>query len=249
MTPDKKNHLLNDVFMVIMLLAVLLTIIRFWPILLLLLIGLVGYALWVLFQVTKQPVKPELVPLPMLSAPVSEQSMLTAAFSLLQRRISEQVSAQYPNARWVWNMSNAFNQFATGQDLVILLNGAGGYRKATVQIRDLQFVGLIYHTIPNTEPQSEPAQNDPLGQGGGPAESETVDYGLLSFEWVEANMQRLNALSNEAIAAGQNGFRIPAEELPHGDSWPALCVELVRNGFAAAEPKADGIHTKIKTIE
>ena len=53
MTPDKKNHLLNDVFMVIMLLAVLLTIIRFWPILLLLLIGLVGYALWVLFQVTK----------------------------------------------------------------------------------------------------------------------------------------------------------------------------------------------------
>lgn len=54
MTPDKKNHLLNDVFMVIMLLAVLLTIIRFWPILLLLLIGLVGYALWVLFQVTKK---------------------------------------------------------------------------------------------------------------------------------------------------------------------------------------------------
>lgn len=74
-----------------------------------------------------------------------------------------------------------------------------------------------------------------------------MDYGLLSFEWVEANLQRLNVLSNEAIAAGQDEFCVPAEELPHGDSWPALCTELVRNGFAAAQLLADGIRIKIKT--
>ena len=44
MTPNKKNHLVNDIFVVIMFLAVLLTITRLWPILLLLLIGLIGYA-------------------------------------------------------------------------------------------------------------------------------------------------------------------------------------------------------------
>ena len=78
MTPNKKNHLVNDIFVVIMFLAVLLTITRLWPILLLLLIGLIGYALWVLFYVAKQPVNSEPVPPLMLPAPVSEQSMLTA---------------------------------------------------------------------------------------------------------------------------------------------------------------------------
>ena len=249
MTPNKKNHLINDLFIVITFLAVLLTITRLWPILLLLLIGLVGYALWALFHMAKQPVTSEPVPPPMLPAPVSEQSMLTTAFSLLQSRISEQVNAQYPNARWVWNMSDAFRQFSAGNTLVILLNGAGGYRKATVQIRNLQFAGLVYHSIPSPDSQCEPSQNNAPGQEESPAESETVDYGLLSFEWVEANMQHLNALSNEAIASGQVGFCIPAEELPHGDSWPALCAELVRNGFAAAEPMAGGIQTKITTSE
>lgn len=247
MTPDKKKHLLNDIFTVIMLLALLLTIVRLWPLLLLLLIGLIAYALWVLFHVAKQSVKAEPAPLPMLPAPVTEQALLAAAFGLLQRKITEQVVMRYPGARWVWSMSNAFDQFAAGQPLLILLNGAGGYQRATVWVKDLQFVGLVYATVPS----------DSSEQSGGKApepeepavESEEVDYGLLSFEWVEANMQHLNALSNEAVAEGQDGFRIPAEELPHGDSWPTLCAELVRNGFAAAEPMADGIHVKIKTTE
>ena len=246
MTPNKKKHLINDIFVVIMLLAALLTIIRLWPLLLLLLIGLIAYALWVLFRVSRQPVKPEPTLLPMLPAPVTEQSMLSTAFSLLQRRISEQVNAQYPNARWVWSVPDAFNRFAAGQDLVILLNGAGGYRKATVQVKNLQFAGLFYHTIPIPGSQNEQPKNVPTNPLVG---SESVDYGLLCFEWVEANMQHLNTLSNETVAAGQIEFRIPAEELPHGDSWPMLCAELVRNGFAAAKPLADGIHVKIKTTE
>ena len=116
MTPDKKKHLLHDILTVIMLLAILLTIVRLWPLLLLLLIGLIAYALWVLFHVAKQPVKTEPVPLLMLPAPVTEQSILAAAFGLLQRKITEQVAMRYPNARWVWSMSNAFDQFAAGQD-------------------------------------------------------------------------------------------------------------------------------------
>lgn len=247
MTPDKKKHLLHDILTVIMLLAVLLTIVRLWPLLLLLLIGLIAYALWVLFHVARQPVKTEPVPLLMLPAPVTEQSILAAAFGLLQRKITEQVAMRYPDARWVWSMSNAFDQFAAGQPLTILLNGAGGYQRATVWVQNLQFAGLVYTTISAANPE-QPAE-EASEQEEPPAEAKEVDYGLLSFEWVEANMQHLNALSNETVAAGQDGFRIPAEELPHGDSWPTLCAELVRNGFAAAEPMADGIHVKIKTTE
>lgn len=247
MTPDKKKHLLSDIFTVIVFIAALLVIVRLWPILLLLLIGLIAYALWMLFHVARQPEKTEPVPLPMLPAPASEQSLLTTAFGLLQRRITEQVVARYPSARWVWSVSDAFSHFAAGQPLIIMLNGAGGYRKATVQIRDLQFVGLIYGATPNTTSNTGQPGDNPSGQGEPPSEPDEVDYGLLAFEWTEANMQRLNTLSNEAIAAGEDGFRIPAEELPHGDSWPTLCTELIRNGFVAAEPLANGIQVKIKT--
>lgn len=247
MTPDKKKRRISDVFTVIMFIAALIIIVRLWPILLLLLIGLIGYALWLLFYVTKQPVKTEPPPLPMLPAPVSEQSMLTAAFGLLQRRITEEVITRYPSARWVWSISDAFGQFAAGRPLVIMLNGAGGYRKATVQVSNLQFVGLIYGTAANAAPNTAQPEGEPSGQEEPSPESEGVDYGLLSFEWVEANLQHLNTLGNEAIAAGKDRFRIPAEELPHGDSWPALCTELVRNGFFAAKPLANGILVKIKT--
>ena len=73
MRPNQKKHLLNDIIIVIMLLAALLTIIRLWPLLLLLLIGLIAYALWVLFQTARQPAKDKPEPLLMLPAPVSER--------------------------------------------------------------------------------------------------------------------------------------------------------------------------------
>ena len=114
-------------------------------------------------------------------------------------------------------------------------------------VKDLQFVGLVYTSVSGSSAGHSGDQTAEPEEP--PAEQKEVDYGLLSFEWVEANMQRLNALNNEAVAAGQDGFRISAEELPHGDSWPTLCAELVRNGFMAAEPMADGIHVKIKITE
>lgn len=241
MTPEKKKQMLNDVFALVMLIAVLVIIVRLWPILLLLLIGLIAYALWTLFRVAKQPVKTGSVSLPMLPAPVSEQSFLTTAFGLLQRRITEEVLSKYPDARWVWGVPDAFRQFSSGGAMTILLNGAGGYQKADVQVKDLRFIGLNYGpdpSIPTTLQTSDETQEK--------AQPIEVDYGLLAFEWAEANLQRLNMQSNEAIAAGQDGFRIPAEELPHGDSWAALCTELIRSGFSGAEPLANGIQVKIK---
>lgn len=247
MTPHKKSDLLHDILTVIILLAVLLIIVRLWPLLLLLLTGLIAYALWILFQTARQPAKAEPAPLPMLPAPVSEQAVLTAAFSLLQRRITEQAVTQHPNVRWVWGVPDAFARFSTGQDLTILLNGAGGYRVAAVQVQDLQFAGLIYIAAANIHPDPEAPDITTPQQAAPHAERETVDYGLLAFEWVEANLPRLQALNRETAGAGQDEFRIPAEELPHGDSWLALCAELARNGFAGARPVADGVHIKIKS--
>ncbi len=245
MNPEKKKQVASDIMTLIAMLAVLVATVRLWPILLLLIIAVIGYALWALVHARKQPVRVEPIPLPMLPAPVTEQSVLNGAFGLLQRRISEAVATRYPDARWVWSVSDAFSQFTAGQPLTILLNGAGGYQKATVQVRELQFVGLTYGDSPDASPQqdSRPVQLEEEPQG----EQEAIDSGLLAFEWVEANQQKLNAQSNEAVAEGQAEFCIPAEELPHGDGWPAVCTELTRCGFAAAVPVAGGIQVKIKT--
>ena len=236
----------RDILTIIGMMILLTFILRMWPILLLMLIGVFFYALWMLFNIDKVPKQAEPVPLLALPAPVSEETILDTAFSVLQRRITEQVLLLYPNARWVWAVSDARGRFAYGGELSILLNRAGGYRRAEVQVRNLQFCGLRYPSAeqpqqPVSEPDPDPEPVDDPEQ-----ESETVDYGLLAFEWVEANLQALNARCNEVIGCGQDSFRIPANQLPHGDSWQLICKELLRNGFSAAEPLADGIQVQIK---
>ncbi len=245
MNPEKKKQKVSDIMTLIVMLGVLIVTVRLWPILLLLLIGVIGYALWALVHVRKQPVQAESAPPPAPPALATEQSVLNGAFGLLQRRISEAVADRYPDARWVWSVSDAFSQFTSGRPLTILLNGAGGYQKATVQVKELQFVGLTYGDGLDTDPRqdSQPEQPEEDSQG----EPEPIDFGLLAFEWVEANLQRLNAQGNETVAAGKKEFRIPAEELPHGDGWPAVCAELSRCGFADAIPVAGGIQVKIRT--
>lgn len=247
MTPEKKKQLSHDLMAMILMLALLVAITSLWPILLLMILGLFGYVLRMLFQVGKQPVV--ITPPPPLQAmpePVTEQEVITVAFGLLQRRVTQQVTAIYPQARWVWSEPGARERFAAGEPLFILLNSAGGYQKALVQVSDLQLYSLTYlkNTTENgAQPDTEP---DAPPQEERPEPTEQVDFGLLAFEWVEANLQRLNVMANEVLAQSQTGFRIPAEELPHGDSWQTVCEELVRAGFSNAEALPDGIQVQVK---
>ena len=52
-------------------------------------------------------------------------------------------------------------------------------------------------------------------------------------------------MPEESASQGRPAVRSAAEELPHGDSWPEICAELVRNGFSAASVLADGIEVQI----
>ena len=244
MKDKRKMSKKHDVLTIIGMMILLAFIIRLWPILLLMLIGVFSFALWMLFRIDIAPQQPERETPLALPAPASEESVLNTAFSVLQRRITEQVLLQYPNARWVWGVADARERFAHGGELSILLNRAGGYRRASVLVNNLQFCGLSY---PSAEQSQQTVQETDTELAENPEEEpETVDYGLLAFEWVEANLQALNAQCNEVIGQGKDSFRIPASQLPHGDSWPLICKELLRNGFAFAEPLADGIQVQIK---
>lgn len=243
MNSEKKYGILHE-FLVILLVIVLLQCgAKIWPIPLALLLTLLIHGVRKLFR-RKKPRRntpPEQIPSPAVkpSATVSEQDLFALAFGLLQRRITERVTSAYPGAKWVWDRSGARERFASGEPLCIQLNQAGGYRTAVVQVHNLCFLGLQY--LPQTAAEPEPEEE--------PEEPESTDYGLLAFEWVEANLQRLKGQMDEAKAKNQTGFRVPSEELPHGDSWPELCKALVSNGFDRAEPVADGILIQIKPDE
>ncbi len=246
MRPEQKKEKRHDVLTIIALMAGMVFVLRMWPILLLMLIGVFGYALWLLFHLEKTPAATEMPPLLALPEPASEESMLTTAFALIQRRITEQVAARYPNAKWVWDVADARSRFAQGEPLSIMLGHAGGYQRAVVQVSNLQFAALSYISADRTDRTSTEEEEETTETQEPASEQESVDYGLLAFEWVEANLQELNIRCNEVIAQGQDGFRILAAQLPHGDSWQSICQELLRNGFVSAEPLADGIQVQIK---
>ena len=248
MTPEKENQTAHGILALLTVLNLLVLILRLWPLLIPLMLGLLAYGLWAMIHKVQQPETPtHSTPDAQQprQTPVSEQELITLAFGLLQHRITEQIVAVYPHAKWVWGQPGARERFAAGETLTILLNDAGGYQKATVQVSDLQFYGLFYlpqGSVPTPDPETPPPPTEEI-------EPEEVDYGLLAFEWVEANMQRLSELNAEAITEGKNSFKIPAEELPHGDSWVSVCRELVRNGFTGAEPVANGIQIQTKPQE
>ena len=257
MNTQKKRHLIRSLSVILLMMCVFTLVTRLWPILFLMLLAIFCYALWMLIRIQKTP-EPEQAAMPAEpeTAPrlLTEQEMLSAAFGLLQRRITEQVVAAYPDARWIWSVSNAMERFASGEALEILLNGAGGYRKATVLVQNLQFCGLAFPTQAQQDPSDgndAPVEGseDAAEDGSEDCDAESVDYGLLAFEWVSANVTRLIAQSSEAIAGGNGDIHIPESELPHGDSWQEICNELMCNGFASAEPVADGIHAKIKITQ
>lgn len=272
MDHEKKRRIAYEVLVLLGVLVLLTFVVRLWPILLLVMLAIIVCALRLLFLKAKTveviaPATPPPEPPPhALSGSRSEHlgldteiSLVQKAFGLLQRRITEQVELQYPGARWIWGIPNAIERFKNNEPLIVLLNGAGGYQKAQVQVHNLLFKGLYYRTAPTQPiPPMTPAEQrerdidlpDDDDETDGevediPPDDVPINYGRLAFEWVDANMMDLGAKYNEAIAAGLPEMLIPSEDLPHPDSWTDVCEELKRNGFSVADFCEDGIRVNI----
>lgn len=245
-----KERIAFEVIMILLMLALFCVITRIWPLLFLVIPGVLIAAIRLLFmRVKRNEDTPEAINVPPEPArPESEQDVVRIAFGILQRRITEQVIARYPSARWIWELPNALECFANGLPLTILLNSAGGFRRAAVQVRNLQFCGLLYETtcvdeadelLPDTGTDGDNELEDE------PEIDETVDYALIAFGWVEANLLDLNNRCNDGIAEGLTMLIIPPSELPHPDSWAEVCAALTRNGFAEAIAGEDGISVSL----
>ncbi len=235
---DFKRHMAYEAMVILGMLSLLTFICRLWPLLLLAMLGILMAAVRLLFLSSK---KVEVVePLPLPSEPVkepTEKDVQKLAYAVILRRVTELVSSEFPEARWVWEASDAESLIREEQEVFILLNRAGGYRRARVVIRNLQVLGVEYGS---TEREEEPEGAEP-----GPEEPEPQNYELLAFEWADAHMFELNARCNEAIGENLSEVVLLAEELPVRESWADICRELERAGLEDVRCIPEGIRINL----
>lgn len=235
---DQKRHMAYEALVLLGMLALLTFICRLWPILLLIILGIFAAVIRLLFLSSRKI--EVIVPLPLLPEPVketTEKDVQVLAYSVILRRVTELVLSEYPEARWVWEAPNAEKLIQESQEVFILLNRAGGYRRAKVVIRNLQVVGIEYNPQVEENAVLELEDNAPEPE----EEPEVQNYELLAFEWADAHIFELNARCNEAIGENLSELILLAEELPVRESWADICRELIRAGLTDVQCVSEGI--------
>lgn len=234
---DCQRKIASEVIRILEALAILTFVCRLWPILLLIILGIFIAALRLLFLSSKNV---EVInPLPPLQVPKpepTEKDLQKLAYSLILKRITEMVLSEYPDARWVWEAPNSQRLIELGEDVYIMLNRAGGYRRAKVILQNFQVIGIQYQTSPVTsnEPDDEEIEEDS-------ADEPKVNYELIAFEWAESHVFDLNTRCNDAIGNGLTEIVLTADELPARESWQDICRELIRAGLDNVECVSEGI--------
>ena len=239
-----KRRMAYEALILLGLLALLLFITRLWPILLLVILGIFVAALRLLFLSPREVKTTQ--PTPLLPAPAStaqEPDLKAQGYAHVLRQITDRVLADYPDARWIWEKPNSRRMIEAGEPSCILLNRAGGYRKAQVQIVNYQVTDVIYLS---GEAAPAPSPDAPKAEPESEVEPLPENYELLAFEWVEANLLRLNEEINEAIGLGKAEHLLAPETLPVRESWEDICQELQRNGLEQVVADESGIHIIIE---
>ena len=244
---ERKRTHVYDALEILLVLALLVFVCRLWPILLLVILGILAVALRLAFSGDQQakPVSPQQPQIRRRSP--TERNVLDMAYGVIIRRISELVQADFPGARWTWESPQAKAHIGAGEDVYILLDHAGGFRRAKVIIRSLRVVALAYQTEPQMEtprpqsPEPKRTEAESIAQPAPEAEPVQEDYSLLAFEWVEANIVDLNRRCNDAIGHGDADILLAAEELPGKESWGDVCGQLKREGLNDVEVTSSGI--------
>lgn len=227
-----------EALILLLILALLLFITRLWPILLLVILGIFVGALRLLFFSSQKVQSVQILQCPK-GCSVSDTDL--DSFSKLQTEITERVREVCPDARWVWENRNPRRSIAQNEPLVILLNRAGGYRRAELRLENGKLAELIYQAAPSPAKKVKTAEPEVVY-----GEPLPENYDLIAFEWVDKHLLELNGKLNEAIGLGQTQYRITPDTLPQPESWDAIRKELQRNGLKDVAADTDGILIKLR---
>lgn len=222
-----KNHIIFDLIIFFAILGVIALFCRFWIFVLFFLAAIV-ISVILLFLIT---VRQRHTSSQTDSEEPKPYETKPDEFSNISARVEELVSDQFPNAKWVWEQSNVLRRIKEGMPVSIVMNKAGGYRRANVVVEDGSVKGI--------EPVAGIGQS--LPQEDADTKQLPPNYDLLAFEWVDAHIISLNETCNEAIGQDEKEVLIKAEELPVRESWESICRELSRNDVRDAECCSNGI--------
>ena len=239
---DKRGSIIRETMLLIGILAAITLICRLWPLLLLMLLSLFTALIVLLFRAIDQPeiIEPKHVP-EASEKPVripTQNDVYELAYSVILRRITQLVHQRYPQARWIWESSNIRQLIENGEDVFILLNRAGGYRRAKIIITNLQVKDIVFVGV-------NPSETDEKLDIFEPDDDVPENYELLAFEWVEAHIIDINNRCNEAIGEGESGVLILADELPVKESWLDVCRQLKKVEIENPECVPEGIQINL----
>lgn len=236
------SSILREILVSVGVLFLIMFMCRLWPLLLLILIAIFVAMIVLLFKQADRIDEAEPMPVCM-QAPKSriptQKDVYDLAFSVILRQITAIVRAKYPNARWIWETPNAKEHIEKGDEVYILLNRAGGYKRAEVVITNLCVEDVLFDLMQTdtNEPQDNENSEDD--------EQTEENYELLAFEWVETHIVELNARINEAIGKGKSELLLKSDELPTKDSWNDIRYELEKENITDAKCIPDGILIKL----
>jgi len=237
---NKKPQTAHDALILTGVILMLCVVTRLWPLILLILVALIAAAILLLYQSLQRQRMAERMPaLPPASAIPSPAGMLETAFAMLERAITREVLRDYPQARWIWETPHPIRRMEDNGPLFILLNRAGGYRRAEVLLENRQLLRLQYDGMG----ECSTAQPEPVIHlcGVPEPEEERIDYSLAAMEWVEEHICYINERCNEAIAREENTFLIPSDKLPEPAAWEDIRQTLLRHEFSDVEIMEEGI--------
>lgn len=233
---EKKLAKLNKAVIILGVIAILTLLFRLWSFFFIALALYIGARIWCRILRAKLPKESN------VKRPVKRRS--SRAKKGIGEQVNMWVTADYPNAKWVWAHVDTPTRIANGEDVFIILNGAGGYRRARVNIIGNIVVALEYMKAPIRE--SVPEQKlEVIPTENVTVEKPSANYDLMAYEWVEAHINELNERLNEAVGSGISEYLLSAKELPIPESWTSICTELKRAGVSEAECVQEGIKIKI----
>lgn len=233
---EKKLAKLNKAVIILGIIAILTLLFRLWPFFFIALALFIGARIWCRILSAKLPKESD------VKRPAKRRT--SRAKKGIGEQVNMWVTADYPNAKWVWAHVDTPKRIANGEDVFIILNGAGGYRRARVNITGNIVVALEYMKAPIKESVPEQKLEVIPAENVAP-EKQSENYDLMAYEWVEAHINELNERLNEAVGDGNSDYLLSAKELPIPESWTSVCAELKRAGVSEAECVEEGIKIKI----
>ena len=143
----KQRSIAHNALIVTAIILTIFYVCRLWPLVLLTLIcSIIALALLVTLSSPEQEKTETRPQIPQVVLPRSAVSRDRLAFSQLESEFTRVVHEYYPSARWVWETSDVRHAVRNQDPVYILLNRAGGFRRAKVVRENGRPAQLCYCT-------------------------------------------------------------------------------------------------------